>query len=396
VGADEPHTMLVARRECDAELPRATPLAHYVTEHVLGVGGHGIVYRAHDAALQRPVAIKEYMPATIATRTAAGRIEPRLPRFEAAYAAGLRSFLEEARLLAQFDHPALVKVHQFWSDNGTAYMAMTLAEGITMKQWLAALGAPPPERALRALALELIDVLGMLHRQHCFHRDIAPDNILLRLERGGDGTPLPRPLLLDFGSARRVVGEATQQLTALLKIGYSPPEQYEGETSARQGPWTDVYALGAVLYTAVSGAPPPSSIARVIDDQMTPALQAGAGRYSAGLLAAIDAALAVRPQARPRSMEELRALLEQPPPSTPAAASALPQGPAAGAAPLRVRSAGAAPSVPAGPAAAAVSAAPAAPAARRGLRAPVAPAAWPWFAAAGAVALAALLLWWLR
>ncbi|MDE2611929.1 MAG: serine/threonine protein kinase, partial [Burkholderiales bacterium] len=309
---DEPRTLLVPRRDRGAELPRGTPLAQFTVERCLGVGGHGIVYRAYDSALQRSVAIKEYMPATIAARAPDGRIGPRLPRFERAFAAGLASFLEEAKLLAHFDHPALVKVHQFWSDNGSAYMAMTLAEGVTMKRWLAELGAPPPEHALRAIALELIDVLALLHEQRCFHRDIAPDNILLRLERGGDGALRPRPLLLDFGSARRVVGEATQQLTVLLKSGYSPPEQYDGETAARQGPWTDVYALGAVLYTAITGAPPPSSIARVVKDEMVPAARAAAGRYSAPLLAAVDAALALRPDARLRSMAELRARLDAP------------------------------------------------------------------------------------
>ncbi|GMV47762.1 MAG: hypothetical protein AMXMBFR66_31600 [Pseudomonadota bacterium] len=362
---DEAKTMLVPRRDKDAGLARGTHLAQYLIERPLGVGGHGIVYRAYDTALQRSLAIKEYMPATIATRTPEGRVVPRLPRFEEAFAAGLRSFLNEAKLLAHFDHPALVKVHQFWSDNGTAYMAMTLVESITMKRWLAELGAPPPERWLRSIAAELADVLALLHAQNCFHRDIAPDNIVLRFERGsGEGEPRPRPMLLDFGSARRVVGEATQQLTALLKPGYSPPEQYEGETSARQGPWTDVYALGAVLYGAVTGAPPPSSIARVMRDEMTPASQAGAGRYSPQLLAAIDAALAVRPEQRLRSMADFKAMLEQP---------YREHGAAAGS--------GAAADTPA------LQGAPAAAPAQ---------AAWPWFAAAALVALAALALWWWR
>jgi len=375
----EPKTMLVPRRDSGVELPRGTQLAHYVVERCLGVGGHGIVYRAYDSALQRSVAIKEYMPATIAARSREGRIGPRLPRFEPAFAAGLASFLGEAKLLAHFDHPALVKVHQFWGDNGTAYMAMTLAEGITMRKWLAELGAPPPERALRAIALELIDVLALLHQQRCFHRDIAPDNILLRFERGSDGVQRPRPLLLDFGSARRVVGEATQQLTALLKSGYSPPEQYEGETSARQGPWTDVYALGAVLYTAITGTPPPSSIARVVKDEMTPATVAGAGRYSPQLLQAVDSALAVRPDARPRSMAELRARLDGPW-----------SEPGVAAAPLRPEAV-ATPSTAVPAPARAASAPTAAPGAQA-----ASPPAWPWFAAAVVIALAALALWWLR
>lgn len=380
-GPGDEKTMIVPRREVDAELPRGTRLAQYAIEQRIGVGGHGIVYRAFDTALQRTVAIKEYMPATIATRMRDGQVVPRLPRYEEAFAAGLRSFLNEAKLLAFFDHPALIKVYQFWPENGTAYMAMTLLEGITLKKWLAELGAPPTESWLRGMAMELIDVLGLLHGHKCFHRDIAPDNILLRFERRSAGNYLeqkPRPLLLDFGSARRVVGEATQQLTALLKPGYSPPEQYEGETSSRQGPWTDVYALAAVLYAAVTGTPPPSSIARVMKDEMVPAVVAGASRYSPQFLAAIDAGLAVRPDERLRSMAEFRALLEAPyAEPDPAAVPA--------------------PSMPGAPGAAGATAAKAGPAVSAD-PAPgsSAPAAWPWFAAAAAVALGALALWWLR
>jgi hypothetical protein len=178
-----------------------------------------------------------------------------------------------------------------------------------------------------------------------------------------------------------VIGEATQQLTALLKPGYSPPEQYEGETSARQGPWTDVYALSAVLYAAVTGTPPPSSIARVMKDEMVPAAQAGAGRYSPQFLAAIDAGLTVKPEQRPRSMAELKAMLELPFKVPEPAAATAPTPP------------------PAAPRAAAPAAA-----ARMPAAAPPRPAepekphppAWPWFVAAALVALVALALWWLR
>ena len=160
-GPGEDKTMLVPRRDVDADLRRGTALAQYVIEQRIGVGGHGIVYRAHDTALQRTVAIKEYMPATLATRTPEGRVVPRHARHEPHFALGLTSFLNEAKLLAFFDHPALIKVYQFWPENGTAYMAMTLLEGITLKQWLKELGAPPSEEWLRAMAAELIDVLAL-------------------------------------------------------------------------------------------------------------------------------------------------------------------------------------------------------------------------------------------
>lgn len=324
----EQRTLLMPRRDQGSELRPGHALQEFVVEQLLGVGGYSCVYRARDTRLDRSVAIKEYLPATLAARHPDGSVGPRLPRFQAFYDKGLEGFLNEARLLGSFDHPSLVKVYRFWAQNGTAYMAMPFYEGITLKKWLHDLGAPPSERWLRDLAEPLLAALGAMHEQRCYHRDVAPDNILMLYRRAAPGSYLeqrPRPVLLDFGAARRVIGDATQQLTAILKSGYSPVEQYEGEESLRQGPWTDVYALCAVLYTAVTGKPPGSSVARVVRDDMPPAAQAAqraGGRYSASFLAAIDAGLRVRPEQRPQSMAALRALLDAP--VAPAAAPAAP------------------------------------------------------------------------
>jgi serine/threonine protein kinase len=301
-------TQLMPRREKGSGLPRGTRLQEYVIDGLVGVGGFSIVYRAADSRLNRSVAIKEYIPAALATRGAGGAVVARSPRHEAHFALGLKSFIGEARLLAAFDHPSLVKVYRFWAENGSAYMAMPLYEGLTLQKWLANLGAPPSEAWLRALAAPLMEAVGTLHRERCFHRDIAPDNILLLPDPLGGSylEQAPRPLLLDFGAARRVIGEATQTLTAILKPGYSPIEQYGQDETLRQGPWTDVYALSALLYRAVVGKVPNSSVARFVRDEMVPASRAGAGRYSSTFLAAIDAGLAVRPDARPQSMADLR------------------------------------------------------------------------------------------
>jgi predicted Zn-dependent peptidase len=215
-----------------------------------------IVYLARDTRLDRRVALKEYLPATLAMRLSTNEVMPRLPRFQEFFDRGLKSFMNEARLLGSFDHPGLVKVYRFWAEAGTAYMVMPYYEGITLKTWLADLGTPPSEAWLRQFMAPLMDALGSLHAQHCYHRDIAPDNILMLYDRAATGKggnfleQKPRPVLLDFGAARRVIGDATQNLTAILKSGYSPVEQYEGEETLRQGAWTDVYALCAVLYTA--------------------------------------------------------------------------------------------------------------------------------------------------
>jgi serine/threonine protein kinase len=292
-----------------------------VVEQVLGMGGYSVVYLAQDTKLQRKVAVKEYLPGTLAARGPDGDVAPRLPRFAEPYDKGLQSFINEARLLGSFDHASLVKVYRFWPANGTAYMAMPYYNGITLKKWLVDLGAPPSEKWLRALAEPLMQALAVLHGASTVHRDVAPDNVLMLYDRakGNYLEQEPRPVLLDFGAARRVAAEATQNLTAILKTGYSPVEQYANDDEMRQGPWTDVYALCAVLYAAAMGKLPPAAIARVVRDDMVPARSAGKGRYSQAFLAAIDAGLAVRPEQRPQSMADLQGWFKRPDP--PAAAN---------------------------------------------------------------------------
>jgi serine/threonine protein kinase len=317
-------TLLMPRRDIDVELRPGTRLQEYVIEGTVGAGGFSIVYRARDTRLDRLVALKEYLPAAFALRDADGVVQARSPRHLQAFQLGLRSYLNEARLLASFDHAALVRVFRFWAERGTAYMVMPLYEGVTLKRWLIDLGAHPSEAWLREFASQMTEALEVLHAQRIYHRDVAPDNILLQFDRRAGPSFLeqkPRPMLLDFGAARRVIGDATQALTAILKSGYSPAEQYEGAESKRQGAWTDVYALCAVLYTAIAGRAPPSAIARIVKDQMVPAAQLGAGRYSPAFLAAIDAGLAPRPEHRPQTMAALRAALAA---TGPAAAVAIP------------------------------------------------------------------------
>ncbi len=309
---DEQRTVLMPRRDVDGELPIGRQLQEFVIEGLVGVGGYSIVYLVRDARLDRQVAIKEYMPAALAVRAADGEVQPRSPRHREHFELGLRSFLGEARLLASFDHGSLVKVYRFWMENGTAYMVMPYYQGTTLQKWLTALGTSPSETWLRRFTEPLTEALGAIHAEKCYHRDVAPDNVLLLFDKraGPFLEQKPRPLLLDFGAARRVISDATQNLTAILKSGYSPIEQYGGEQALRQGAWTDVYALSAVLYAAVAGRAPPSSVARIVRDDMVPAIKLGAGRYSKPFLAAIDAGLAVRPEQRPQSMAAFRDLFE--------------------------------------------------------------------------------------
>ena len=178
-------------------------------------------------------------------------------------------------------------------------MVMPFYEGITLKDELKAMGAPPDEEWLRELLEPLTEALAVIHTEQCFHRDIAPDNVILL--KGSQ-----RPLLLDFGAARRVIGDMTQALTVILKPGYAPVEQYAEVPGMKQGPWTDVYALAAVVYYAITGKTPPTSVGRLMNDNYVPMTQVGAGRYSPAFLAAIDRALIVKPEERTQSIDDLR------------------------------------------------------------------------------------------
>ena len=283
-------------------LPIGTYLRDYEINGLIGEGGFGIVYLAWDHSLQRKVAIKEYMPASMASRVAgSSAIVVKSERHLDTFKAGLKSFVNEARLLARFDHASLVKVYRFWEENGTAYMAMPFYEGPTLKAALAELGHVPSEAELRAWLNPLLDALTVMHAAQCFHRDIAPDNILLTSAG---------PLLLDFGAARRVIGDMTHALTVVLKPGYAPIEQYGDVASMSQGAWTDIYALACVVYYAITGKTPMSSVERLMDDRLEPLAVTVAGRYGDGFLRAIDAALAVKPQDRPQTEARFRALLD--------------------------------------------------------------------------------------
>ena len=289
-------------KQSSNSLPVGTRLGEFEITRLIGIGGFGIVYLAFDHSLQRNVALKEYMPASLATRTDRGAVTVKSDRQAETFQLGLRSFVNEAHLLAQHDHPALLKVYRFWEANGTAYMVMPYYEGLTLKQTIKnAQSGPPDERWLRNILRPLTDALALIHRGSCFHRDIAPDNILIL----SDG----RPLLLDFGAARRVIGDMTHSLTVILKPGYAPIEQYAETPNMKQGAWTDIYALASVVYFAISGQAPVASVARVISDALVPLAALGAGRYSASFLRGVDKAMAVRPEDRPQSMAEFCELL---------------------------------------------------------------------------------------
>ncbi len=284
-------------------LPPGTRLAEFEILALLGVGGFGMVYKAFDHSLHRAVAIKEYMPSALAGRAQGQSLWVRSSSDQQTFHAGLESFVGEARLLAQFDHPSLVKVFRFWEANNTAYMVMPLYTGMTFKQARAQMRTPPTEEWLRKLLWSVLGALRVLHDGKTLHRDISPDNIFLQ-----DNGP---PVLLDLGAARHAINDKDRKHTAVLKVNYAPIEQYsEGDEELRQGPWSDLYSLAAVVHGCLCNDTPLPATLRSIKDRMvsfsrvakTVKKQLGV-EYSPEFVAAISQSLALKPEDRPQSID---------------------------------------------------------------------------------------------
>lgn len=282
-------------------LPKGTRLGEFEIHRVIGAGGFGIVYMAFDHGLEREVAIKEYMPSSLASRTATLHVSLTSPSNEETFKLGLRSFVNEAKLLARFDHRSLIKVHRFWEERGTAYMVMPLLRGRTLREVRRMMEQQPTEPWLRGVLDPVLGALDVLHRENVFHRDIAPDNILI----GDDGVPM----LLDFGAARHVIQGRSQTLTAILKPSYAPIEQYGESANLRQGAWTDLYALGATLHYLITESPPAPATVRTVTDEIPPLASLPRPGISEEFLQVVDWMLAPRPLDRPQSVAELRDVL---------------------------------------------------------------------------------------
>lgn len=284
-------------------LPPGTRLGEFEVQALLGVGGFGMVYQAFDHSLQRFVAIKEYMPASLAGRADGHSLWVRSSSNEQSFQAGLASFVDEARLLARFDHPSLVKVFRFWEANHTAYMVMPLYRGMTLKQARAHMRTPPPEAWLRTLLWSVTGALRVLHGGQTLHRDISPDNIFLQ--------DLGPPVLLDLGAARHAIGGGRHGHAAVLKIHYAPLEQYaDAAAELGQGPWSDLYALGAVVHGCLCNDTPLPATLRAVRDRMVPFPRVARTvrrqfgiEYSRPFVDAIAQCLALQPQERPQSVD---------------------------------------------------------------------------------------------
>ncbi|GEP58523.1 serine/threonine-protein kinase [Reyranella soli] len=289
--SDVPHSDL------HGTLPPGTRLRNYELVSVLGHGGFGITYRARDTLLKREVAIKEYLPTSLAIRTHGATVVPRSSDDSDTFKWGRDRFLEEARTLVTLEGaPAVVRVYDFLEANGTAYMVMALVRGETLDQRVkreGALAAPIVER----LAQKLLDGLEQVHRSHFLHRDIKPANIIVDAQDD--------PTLIDFGSSRASMADRTSAMTAVFTPRYAAVEQL---TSDEQGPWTDIYGLAVTLYFATTGEPPPTAMERVLKENYVPLSTMRPAGFRPGLLSGIDAGLAVRAEDRPQSIAAWRGL----------------------------------------------------------------------------------------
>lgn len=278
-------------------------LAEYKIESVLGHGGFGITYLARDRSLGALVAIKEYLPHEIASRDNKTIVLPRPARDAVRdYQLGLKNFVKEARALARFKHPNIVRVLRYLEANGTAYMVMEYEEGHSLADYLKRHGPRLDEQIILRVFIPILNGLHAVHEAEMLHLDIKPENIYLRKNDS--------PMLIDFGSARR--GTAHMQKVALTH-GYAPMEQYPDKGTP--GAWTDVYAIGASMYRCLSGKTPDDALERyqaVLKyqvDPLTPALKAGKNSYQRHVLECIDWAIQIYPRDRPQSARELQEAL---------------------------------------------------------------------------------------
>jgi len=272
----------------------------YEIKRIIGRGGFGITYLARDNNLDRYVAIKEFMPEDFATRESDNTVHPKTGEQKQLYDWGLQRFVDEARTLAKFNHPNIVRVLSVFEENNTAYMVMEYAQG----KDLSGIYRKSPrmdENQLLDIFIPIMDGLALVHNAGFIHRDIKPANIYICDNNS--------PLLLDFGSARQSIGGKTKALTSLVTFGYAPFEQYN-EGSGKQGPWTDIYSLGASLYVGITGVKPVDAMNRggsFLDtgiDTYEPASVIAKGQYSDNFLRAVDKALMFKIEDRPANILE--------------------------------------------------------------------------------------------
>lgn len=272
----------------------------YKIEEVIGAGGFGITYRAWDPLLQSYVAIKEYYPSGIATRSAdSSKVCVPVGQEHREYHRGRIRFLKEAQDVARFQsEPNIVSIYDYLEENDTAYMVMEYLHGCTLKQYIREHGGRLDTDHILHICLSVLDALAVVHKAGMIHRDISPENIFICEDL--------TVKLIDFGAAKQVYLDGEQTMSVVLKPGYAPPEQYAKKD--KQGPWTDIYALGATLYFAATGEKPEESFGRVLEDTIKPVCEVNP-EIPRAMSQVIMRAMSVKIEDRYQTVEAMREAL---------------------------------------------------------------------------------------
>lgn len=284
--------------QTNCPLPAGFQLDQYRIERQLSLGGFSIVYLANDQE-GTPVAIKEYLPNSLALRKE-GEFEPQVSEEHLpAFRYGMKCFFEEGRSLAKLMHPNVVQVLNFFRANATVYMVMKFERGRTLHDYIQKHRGEVSERFIRVVFTRMLNGLREVHAHKLLHLDIKPSNIYLR----NDGTPV----LLDFGAARQTLMSDQPILKPMYTPGFASPEQFEHRDAL--GPWSDIYSVGASLHACITGNPPQRSDERLKDDTFVPLRKTHGAQYSPQLLDTIDWCLKLDPLARPQSVYSLQKAL---------------------------------------------------------------------------------------
>jgi len=287
-------------------LPIGSILNNYKILSILGEGGFGITYLAEEIQLQLKVVVKEYFPNDLAIRTHDHSSIIAKGSSEDVYERGKQRFKEEAQTLAKFNHPSIVKILGYFETNNTAYFVMEYEEGIDLSAYIKEHATPLPQDTILQIIMPILEGLKEVHRHHYLHRDIKPANILIRDSKS--------PVLIDFGASKLAVSDASKSVTSMLTEGYAPMEQYTTDIK-QQGAFTDLYAIGAVMYRMITAQTPPSSqnrsYAKVTGekDPIEILSQSSCSGYTPPFLQAIDQALQLNAKDRPQSIQELQEMI---------------------------------------------------------------------------------------
>ena len=283
-----------------APLPVGTLLSNYRIVKKLASGGFSFVYLATDEH-GTPVAVKEYLPSSLARRSP-GELIPVVPEESAsAFRLGLKYFFEEGRSLARISHPAIVRVLNFFRENGTVYMVMTYEQGKTLQRHIVGHEEPMRETFLRRVFIQLLNGLREVHIHKLLHLDIKPGNIYLREDHS--------PILLDFGAARQTLTSEASRFQPMYTPGFAAPELYRKHNEL--GPWTDIYSIGATVYACMAGTPPQEATQREKDDKLAEGLERLSKVYTASLIELVGWCLKMKPDERPQSVFRLQKVLRE-------------------------------------------------------------------------------------